>query len=66
MVITARSAEKARYALKKIGPGLVDYILLDLTDLDIKYLIAMDAGDYASNPFHESALNNKIIEIFIK
>ncbi|MEY3203502.1 MAG: hypothetical protein RLZZ629_786, partial [Actinomycetota bacterium] len=34
VVITARSAEKARDALKKIGPGLVDYILLDLTDLD--------------------------------
>ena len=34
VVITARSAEKAREALKKIGPGLVDYILLDLTDLE--------------------------------
>jgi len=34
VVITARSAEKARDALKKIGPGLVDYILLDLTDLE--------------------------------
>ena len=34
VVITARSAEKARQGLKKIGPGLVDYILLDLTDLE--------------------------------
>ena len=34
VVITARSVEKAREALKKIGPGLVDYILLDLTDLE--------------------------------
>ena len=34
VVITARSAEKVREALKKIGPGLVDYILLDLTDLE--------------------------------
>ena len=34
VVITARSSEKAREALKKIGPGLVDYILLDLTDLE--------------------------------
>jgi NAD(P)-dependent dehydrogenase (short-subunit alcohol dehydrogenase family) len=34
VVITARSAEKAREALKKIGPGLVDYVLLDLTDLE--------------------------------
>ena len=34
VVITARSVEKARDAIKKIGPGLVDYILLDLTDLE--------------------------------
>lgn len=34
VVITARSVDKARAALSKIGPGLVDYILLDLTDLD--------------------------------
>jgi NAD(P)-dependent dehydrogenase (short-subunit alcohol dehydrogenase family) len=34
VVITARSADKARDAIKKIGPGLVDYILLDLTDLE--------------------------------
>ena len=34
VMITARSVEKAREALKKIGPGLVDYILLDLTDLE--------------------------------
>ena len=34
VVITARSVEKAREALKKIGPGLVDYVLLDLTDLE--------------------------------
>ena len=34
VVITARSVEKAREALKKIGPGLVDYLLLDLTDLE--------------------------------
>ena len=32
--ITARSVEKARDAIKKIGPGLVDYLLMDLTDLD--------------------------------
>ena len=31
--ITARSVEKARDAIKKIGPGLVDYLLMDLTDL---------------------------------
>ena len=34
VVITARSADKARDAIKKIGPGLVDYILLELTDLE--------------------------------
>jgi NAD(P)-dependent dehydrogenase (short-subunit alcohol dehydrogenase family) len=34
VVITARSVEKARDAIKKIGPGLVDYLLMDLTDLD--------------------------------
>jgi NAD(P)-dependent dehydrogenase (short-subunit alcohol dehydrogenase family) len=34
VVITARNADKARDAIKKIGPGLVDYILLDLTDLE--------------------------------
>ena len=34
VVITARSVEKARDAIKKIGPGLVDYILMDLTDLE--------------------------------
>ena len=34
VVITARSVEKARGAIKKIGPGLVDYLLMDLTDLD--------------------------------
>jgi NAD(P)-dependent dehydrogenase (short-subunit alcohol dehydrogenase family) len=34
VVITARSADKARGALKKIGLGLVDYIPLDLTDLE--------------------------------
>jgi NAD(P)-dependent dehydrogenase (short-subunit alcohol dehydrogenase family) len=34
VVITARSVEKAREAIKKIGPGLVDYLLMDLTDLD--------------------------------
>lgn len=34
VVITARSADKARDAIRKIGPGLVDYILLDLTDLE--------------------------------
>ena len=33
VVITARSVEKARDAIKKIGPGLVDYLLMDLTDL---------------------------------
>jgi NAD(P)-dependent dehydrogenase (short-subunit alcohol dehydrogenase family) len=34
VVITARSVEKAREAIKKIGTGLVDYLLMDLTDLD--------------------------------
>lgn len=34
VVITARNAEKARDAIKKIGPGLVDYILMDLTELE--------------------------------
>ena len=34
VVITARSVEKARDAIKKIGPGLVDYILMDLADLE--------------------------------
>ena len=34
VVITARSSEKARDAIKKIGPGLVDYILMDLTELE--------------------------------
>jgi len=34
VVITARSVEKARDAIKNIGPGLVDYILMDLTDLE--------------------------------
>ena len=34
VVITARSVDKARDAIKKIGPGLVDYLLMDLTDLD--------------------------------
>jgi NAD(P)-dependent dehydrogenase (short-subunit alcohol dehydrogenase family) len=34
VVSTARSVEKARDAIKKIGPGLVDYILMDLTDLE--------------------------------
>lgn len=34
VVLTARSVEKARDAIKKIGPGLVDYILMDLTDLE--------------------------------
>ena len=34
VVITARSVGKARDAIKKIGPGLVDYILMDLTDLE--------------------------------
>ena len=34
VVITARSVEKARDAIKDIGPGLVDYILMDLTDLE--------------------------------
>ena len=33
-----------------------------ITDLDIQYLIAMDAGDFTPNPFHDSALNNKIVE----
>jgi NAD(P)-dependent dehydrogenase (short-subunit alcohol dehydrogenase family) len=32
--ITARSVEKARDAIKQIGPGLVDYLLMDLTDLE--------------------------------
>ncbi len=34
VVFTARSVDKARSALKKIGLGLVDYLLLDLTDLE--------------------------------
>ena len=34
VVITARSVEKARDAIKNIGPGLVGYILMDLTDLE--------------------------------
>jgi len=34
VVITARTVEKARAAIKKIGPGLVDYLLMDLTDLE--------------------------------
>ena len=52
--------------LYQLSNGKVIYLTieqyLDLTDLDIQYLIAMDAGDYASNPFHDSTLNNKIIE----
>lgn len=32
--ITARSVEKARQAIKQIGPGLVDYLLMDLTELE--------------------------------
>jgi NAD(P)-dependent dehydrogenase (short-subunit alcohol dehydrogenase family) len=31
--ITARTVDKAREAIKQIGPGLVDYLLMDLTDL---------------------------------
>jgi hypothetical protein len=30
---------------------------LDLTDLDIQHLIALDAGDHMINPFSESAVN---------
>jgi NAD(P)-dependent dehydrogenase (short-subunit alcohol dehydrogenase family) len=33
VVITARSEEKAKAAIKKIGPGLVSSIIVDLTDL---------------------------------
>jgi NAD(P)-dependent dehydrogenase (short-subunit alcohol dehydrogenase family) len=33
VVITARSEEKAKSAIKKIGPGLVSSLIMDLTDL---------------------------------
>ena len=33
VVITARSGEKAKVAIKKIGPGLVSSLIMDLTDL---------------------------------
>ena len=33
VVITARSEEKAKAAIKKIGPGLVSSLIMDLTDL---------------------------------
>ena len=33
VVITARSEEKAKAAIKKIGPGLVSSLIVDLTDL---------------------------------
>ena len=33
VVITARSEEKAKVAIKKIGPGLVSSLIMDLTDL---------------------------------
>ena len=53
VVITARSVEKAREALKKIGPGLVDYILLDLTDLEsVKWAAAR-----VDRPFDVVVLN---------
>lgn len=52
--------------LYQLSNGKVIYLTieqyLDLTDLDIQYLIAMDAGDFTPNPFHDSALNNKIVE----
>ena len=66
VVITARSVEKARDAIKKIGPGLVDYILMDLTDLEsvkraaavacalIKSLEIIRSGRKAANTFAAS------------
>jgi len=52
--------------LYQLSNGKVIYLTieqyLELTDLDIQQLIAMDAGDFAPNPFHDSAINNKTIE----
>ena len=37
---------------------------LDLTDLDIQYLMSIDYGDTVLDPFSGSAINNNVKEIY--
>ena len=52
--------------LYQLPNGKVIYITieqyLDLTDLDIQYFMSIDAGDYATNPFIDSAINKSVSE----
>ena len=53
VVITARSEEKAKAAIKKIGPGLVSSLIMDLTDL----ATVRKAAASIDNPFDVVVLN---------
>jgi NAD(P)-dependent dehydrogenase (short-subunit alcohol dehydrogenase family) len=53
VVITARSEEKAKAAIKKIGPGLVSSLIMDLTDLST----VRKAAASIDSPFDVVVLN---------
>ena len=53
VVITARSEEKAKAAIKKIGPGLVSSLIMDLTDLST----VRKAAASIESPFDVVVLN---------
>ena len=53
VVITARSEEKAKAAIKKIGPGLVSSLIMDLTDLST----VRNAAASIDKPFDVVVLN---------
>jgi hypothetical protein len=52
--------------LYQLPNGKVIYLTieqyLDLTDLDIQFLMSVDAGDYALNPFTDSAISRNTVE----
>lgn len=54
--------------LYQLSNGKVVYLsideYLDLTDLDIQYLISLDYGDSITDPFSGSAINTKEKEVF--
>jgi len=52
----------------QLGNGKVIYLsieqYLDLTDLDIQYLISQDSGDHIIHPFADSAINKNTKETY--
>jgi hypothetical protein len=52
--------------LYQLPNGKVIYLTIDqyleLTDLDVQYLMSVDAGEHAINPFTDSAISRNTVE----